>query len=64
MHLAQKRNQLKEIEQQTYKQQEDNKKKQDLLKSGDEKAIIERIAREQLNYVSPSERIFFDSSGN
>lgn len=64
MNLAKKKDQLKDIKQQTQDQESDNKKKQDLLNSGDEKSIIERIAREELGYVAPSERIFFDVSGN
>lgn len=35
-----------------------------MLENGDEAEYIERIAREQLGYVMPDERVFYDISGS
>lgn len=48
------------IEQQTL----ENKQLLDLLENGDEKALIERVAREKLGYAYAGEEIFENISGN
>lgn len=35
-----------------------------LLEEGDEKALIEKAARDRLGYVYPNEQVFIDPSGN
>ena len=40
----------------------DNQELERLLKSGNEKDYIERIARDQLGYVKPGEKVFYDIS--
>lgn len=45
-------------------QQLENKELQRLLDSGSEEEYIERIAREQLGYVKPDEKVFYDVAGN
>jgi len=41
-----------------------NQELQKLLSSGNEANYIERVAREQLGFADPQERIFIDASGN
>lgn len=64
MGLAQRKQQLSDINSRIEKQEEENQKNQELLNSGGEKEILERIAREKLGYVAPGERIYYDISGN
>lgn len=64
MGLAERNEQLRTINEQIEKQEEENRQNQELLNSGNEKEIMERIAREKLGYVAPGERVFFDISGN
>lgn len=45
-------------------QQMKNKELQRLLDSGSEEEYIERVAREQLGYVKPDEKVFYDVAGN
>ena len=47
----------------TYQQQiDDNAELQMIIDSGDEAAYIEKIAREQYDYVMPDERVYYDSA--
>ena len=49
----------------TYQQQiDDNAELQMIIDSGDEAAYIEKIAREQHNYVMPDERVYYDSTAS
>ncbi len=45
----------------TYQQQiDENAELQMIIDSGDEAAYIEKVAREQYNYVMPDERVYYD----
>lgn len=63
MQLAQKQQELQVLDEKVQKQQQQNEELLSLMESDDESAYIERIAREQLGYVRPDERIFMDISG-
>lgn len=45
-------------------QQLENRELQRLLESGNEEEYIERVAREQLGFVKPDEKVFYDVAGN
>lgn len=62
--IADRRRELEEIEAQTEVMRIQNKEISRLLAMGDDQDYIERIAKKKLDYVSPDERIFIDSSGN
>lgn len=44
-------------------QQLENQELQQLLDSGNEEEYIERVAREQLGFVKPDEKVFYDVAG-
>ncbi len=46
------------------KQNNKNEELKRLLENGKEAEIVERIARERLDYVMPDEKVFYDISGN
>lgn len=45
-------------------QQLENKELQRLLENGNEEEYIERVARDQLGFVKPDEKVFYDVAGN
>lgn len=45
-------------------QQLENSELQRLLENGNEEEYIERVAREQLGFVKPDEKVFYDVAGN
>lgn len=63
MQVAEKQRELEAVEAQVQQQTVKNAELQRLMESGDEDAYVERIAREQLGYARPDERVFVDISG-
>lgn len=61
--IVSKRQQLKNLQQQTETQQAANEELRRVLDASDETAYMERIAREKLGYVLPGEHIYVDMSG-
>lgn len=58
-----KRQQLSTLQLSIQRQAQQNTELQRLIASGDEKAYIERIARDRLGFAAPGERVFIDISG-
>lgn len=58
-----KRQQLSALQLSIQRQAQQNTELQRLIASGDEKAYIERIARDRLGFAAPGERVFIDISG-
>lgn len=46
------------------KQELENEELENLLNNGDKAEYIERVARDQLGYVMPDEKVFYDVAGN
>lgn len=61
--LAESRQQLADLESQTERQKLVNQELLQLLENGDEKALIERAARDRLGYVYADEQVYTDMSG-
>ena len=61
--ISEKENQEKEIREQIVLQQLKNEKMRMALEE-DDPEYIEQIARDELGYVKPGEKIFVDISGN
>jgi cell division protein FtsB len=61
--LISSRAELKEKQQEIVQRQISNEELENLLKSGTEKELIERAARDKLNYVYANEEIYEDISG-
>lgn len=64
MDLANKKSQLVDVNTKISETQTENDSISNILNSGNERDIIEKIAREEFNYVLPDERVFYDISGN
>jgi len=62
--LSQRRAKLNEVNKKITQKESENEDTQLILDSGNERDVIERIAREEFNYVLPEERVFYDISGN
>ena len=58
-----KRQQLSTLQLSIQRQAQQNTELQRLIASGDEKAYIERIARDRLGFAAHGERVFIDISG-
>lgn len=63
LQVANKQRELAEITARLEAQEETNRELQRLMDSDDEDAYIERMAREQLGYAKPYERVFIDLTG-
>lgn len=61
--IASKRQELEAVQAQLDAQEAENTELQRVLESGTEEEIIERIARDNLGYAKPGERVFVDTSG-
>ena len=61
--IAAKRQQLEAVEQQLEAQQAQNDELSRILQSGTDEEIVERVARDQLGYAKPNERVFVDMTG-
>ncbi len=61
--IASKRQELEAVQAQLDAQVAENTELQRVLESGTEEEIIERIARDNLGYAKPGERVFVDTSG-
>ena len=61
--IASKRQELEAVQAQLEAQIAENTELQRVLESGTEEEIIERIARDNLGYAKPGERVFVDTSG-
>lgn len=55
--------QLEKTQEQVYQQQLANKEMERLLAS-DDKAYVERIAKDEYGYAYPNESVYIDTSGN
>ena len=64
MELAQKDNELEEINRKIQTQRQTNEELKTMLSEENYSEYIARVAREKLDYVYPDERIFIDVSGN
>ena len=64
MELAQKDDQLEEINRKIESQRQTNEELKTMLSEENYSEYIARVAREKLDYVYPDERIFIDASGN
>ena len=60
LQISQKKEEKTQLEQQVEEQQLRNAETEALLESQDSDQYVARIAREQLGYVSPGERVFVD----
>ena len=63
MQVSRMERELQEVNRQVEQQREANEELQRLMRTGDEDAYVERIAREKLGYARPGERIFIDITG-
>ncbi len=63
--ITAKRQELSDVQEQITQKQQENEELERLIGdgSGNDDAIIERAARDDLGYARPSERIFYDISG-
>lgn len=61
--IASKRQELEAVQAQLEAQIAENTELQRVLESDTEEEIIERIARDNLGYAKPGERVFVDTSG-
>lgn len=57
------RSMLEKTQQQVYEKQLENKEMERLLAS-DDKAYVERIAKDEYGYAYPNESVYIDTSGN
>ena len=62
--ISEQKQELKKLNEQKAAAQADNEELKRLLDSGDESEYYARIAREQLNYAYPDERVYYVISGN
>ena len=62
--IADKKHQLNEINEQIAVQQDKNDELKQLVNAEDDTDTYERIAREQLGYAYPDERVYYVISGN
>lgn len=63
MKVADKRRQLAELNERVTLQAEQNRELERLMEADEEKAYVERMAREKLGYAWPTERVFIDLTG-
>lgn len=63
MQVAEKQQELSELNALMERQAEQNAELERLMESGDEDAYVERVAREKLGHARPDERVFVDISG-
>ena len=61
--IAAKRQQLDAVQQQLDAQLTQNDELSRVLQSGTDEEIVERVARDQLGYAKPNERVFVDMTG-
>ena len=63
MQVSDKRRQLNEITTRVTLQMEENAELQRMMNADDDKAFVERMARERIQYARPKERVFIDLTG-
>ncbi len=61
--ISSKKQELEAVQEQLEAQLAQNTELTRILEEGTEQEIIERIARDQLGYAKPGERVFVDTSG-
>ncbi len=61
--IRSRQKELTEVTEQCLTQADQNNELQRMLEAEDDTAMIERIAREKLNYAYPDEEVFYDVSG-
>ena len=61
--ISSKKQELEAVQEQLDAQLAQNTELSRILEEGTEQEIIERIARDQLGYAKPGERVFVDTSG-
>ena len=64
INISQQTQELSKVTAERVDQQIKNAELQKQLSSGNEADYIERVARDDLGYADPQERIFIDASGN
>lgn len=64
VNLASRKQQAEELEQQVNAQLAANKDLERKIAGGVDEQDVERIARDQLDYVYPDERVYIDTSGS
>lgn len=62
MDIRDKQREVTEAQQVQQEKQAENEELEKFLTDGDESSYIERIARDVLGYVLPSERVYYDIS--
>lgn len=60
LQIREREKQAEEVSAQYEQQLAENKRLQSVVDGGDEKAYIERVAREKLGYVMPDEKVYYD----
>ena len=63
MQVAEKQRELEQVRTQVALQEEANEQLRRMMEDGDTDAYVERIAREQLNFARPDEKVYVDISG-
>lgn len=64
IHINEQQNALAQLQQLCAEKKISNEELNNILENGGEVEYIKKIARDQLNYVDPDERVFVDISGN
>lgn len=60
LQIREREKRAEEVSAQYEQQLAENKRLQSVVDGGDEKAYIERVAREKLGYVMPDEKVYYD----
>ena len=63
MQVSRMERELQEVNRQVEQQREANEELRRIMRTGDEDAYVERVAREKLGYARPGERVFVDITG-
>ncbi len=58
---SEQENQIESLKQTVSEIKEENSRIQENINNGENESYIERVAREDYNYVRPEERIYYDS---
>lgn len=63
MQVAERQKELERVKTQVAVQEEANEQLRRMMEDGDTDAYVERIAREQLGFARPDEKVYVDISG-
>ncbi len=61
---AEQENKIESLSQTVKDIEEDNSRIQETINNGENESYIERVAREDYNYVRPEERVYYDSDAS